>query len=271
MDLTEILSNPLFVPLLVAVITIAFNVVFLFLLKKWQYRTEYIIRNVENTYIPLVAEIHDKLELFDRFLETPYLDWRMLIHFEELENVKKSGLFEFIRSHDKKLYEKLDLFYRQIYPRFRELFEFHQETRKTIGSDWTDYITNVITDEKAKKHSSAFVSELFQKGLYALLLKGRTEEISKIWNETLFSITQTYRLYSPYIKVDENKIKMFHGGKFPTFNVSEDNLKELVELSHPKIQKLLDLYNQIKASLEHEVVKGLIPMMQKYITNPLSR
>ena len=48
-------------------------------------------------------------------------------------------------------------------------------------------------------------------------------------------------------------------------------MKELIELSYPRIQKLLNFYSQIEASLEDEVVKGLVPMMQKYITNPLSR
>lgn len=170
----------------------------------------------------------------------------MLIHFEELENVKKSGLFEFIRSHDKKLYEKLDLFYSQIYPKLAELIELHGKTRKETLLEWIDYIANVISDEKTKNQSRNFVNKLFQRGMYGLLLNSRTEEISKIWNETLSSIT-------------------------PSLSVSQDNMKELIELSHAKIQKLLDLYNQIKASLEHEVVKGLIPMMQKYIRNPLSR
>jgi len=101
MDLSEILSNPLFVPLLVAFITIAFNAIFLYLLRKWQYRTEYIIRNVEKTYIPLVAELHDRLEQFNNFLESPD---GLHYSFEKLEEIKKSGLFEFIRSHDKKLW-----------------------------------------------------------------------------------------------------------------------------------------------------------------------
>jgi len=60
------------------------------------------------------------------------------------------------------------------------------------------------------------------------------------------------------------------GGKFPTFDVSQGDLTKLQELSQPKLQKLLDLYKQTKASVNGEVVKGLVPMMQKYITNPLS-
>lgn len=266
MDLIDILTNPLFVPLLVALITISFNAYFLYWLRKWQYRAEYINRNVEKTYIPLVAEINDRLEYFNRFLEDPNsLKWS----FETLERIKKSGLFEFIKSHDKKLYEKLNLFYNDIYPKFGELDELQRETRDAISLDWIRYIEDIIEDKDVKKYANNFVFQLFNKGLYVLLLNGRTEEISKIWNETLYYITQTYQLYSPYV-VSKGRIKVFPKGKFPTFNVSQDEIEKLMELSSPKLQNLLNFYRQIKSLLDDEVVNCLVPMMQKYITNPLS-
>ena len=267
MDLSEVLSNPLFIPLLVASITIVGNACFLYWLRKWQYRAEYIVRNVENTYIPLVAEIHERLEYFNRFLESPT---SLKYSFQTLESVKKKGLFEFIKSHDKKLYEKLILFYNQIYPKLEELVKFQDETNKAIFQEWVGYIEEVVSDKKAKDYSNSFVSELFRKGLFAYLLSGRKEEISKIWLESLYQTAQANKLYSPYLKPKDGHIVFSKGGKFPTFNVSQGDLTKLQELSQPKLQKLLDLYKQTKASVNDEVVKGLVPMMQKYITNPLS-
>jgi len=266
MDLSEILSNPLFVPLLVAFITILVNVCFLYWLRKWQYRAEYIIRNVEKTYIPLVAEIHERLECFNRFPENPS---GLKYSFKMLESVKKKGLFEFIKSHDEKLYEKLILFYNQIYPRFRELVRLQKETDEAIFREWGGYIKKAVSDKEAKDYSNSFVSEIFRKGLFALLLSGRKEEISKIWLESLYQTAQANKLHCPSLKPKDG-YTVYPKGTSPTFDVSEDDLTKLQELSRPKLQKLLDLYKQTKASINDDVVKGLVPMMQKYITNPLS-
>jgi len=111
MDLSDILNNPLFIPLITVSLTFVLNVVFLYWLRKWQYKREYIMRNVEKTYIPLTAELHEKLERFNRFLEYPY---GLQCRFDKLEEIRNSGLFEFIRSHDKKLFDSLVLFYTQI-------------------------------------------------------------------------------------------------------------------------------------------------------------
>lgn len=266
MDLSEVLSNPLFIPLLVAFITIVGNACFLYWLRKWQYRAEYIVRNVENTYIPLVAEMHERLKYFDIFLENPSA---LKYSFETLENVKKKGLFEFIKSHDKKLYEKLILFYNQIYPKLKELVKLQDETNKVIFREWGGYIEEAVSDKKAKDCSNSFVSELFHKGLFALLLSDRKEEISKIWLESLYETAQANKLHCPSLKPKDG-YTVYPKGTSPTFDVSEDDLTKLQELSRLKLQKLLDIYKQTKVSINDEVVKGLIPMMQKYITNPLS-
>jgi len=194
-DLNEVLGNPLFVPLLVAIITIVANAFFLFLLRKWQYRSQYIIENVEKTYVPLLAEINEKLEYFNRFLETPYkVDWT---RFEILEKVRKQGLFEFIGSHDRKLYGKLYLLYREICPKFCELDKLYFETLKAVQIEWRSYIENVITDEKAKAGANYFVSELFGRDMFILLLNNRTEEVSSLWTDELYIVGQSNNLYIP--------------------------------------------------------------------------
>lgn len=129
----EILGNPLFVPLLVAILTILTTAYFNYWLRKWQYRREYVISNVEKTYIPILAEINEKLDGFDKFLENPNgLDST----FAEMEKIRLSGLFEFVRSHDKKLHSNLELFYCKIYPRFRELSRLWFEFPRFIVSEW---------------------------------------------------------------------------------------------------------------------------------------
>ena len=271
MDLSEVLSNPLFVPLLVALITIVVNAYFLYWLRNWQYRTEYIIRNVEKTYIPLVAEIHERLEQFNNFLKNPDgLHYR----FEQLEGIKKSGLFEFIRSHDKKLFDSLIHFYTQIYPKFEELYKLQIKTRESIRKDWIDYIEGIIDDKNVKKYAGSLVSEFFQLPTFINLLDVniRLEEFSKKWNESLVCVTEKYNLKNPYVRVSEDKVRASpRVGSPSVFNVSQDEINNLLRLAQPKIQKLLDFFGEIRVELQRNVINDLIPRLQKYITNPLSR
>jgi len=48
-------------------------------------------------------------------------------------------------------------------------------------------------------------------------------------------------------------------------------MKKLTAMSKLRVKGLILLYKQIKASVETEIINGLVPMMQKYIANPLSR
>jgi len=58
--------------------------------------------------------------------------------------------------------------------------------------------------------------------------------------------------------------------KFPTFDVSQDEIKNLLKLAQPKIQDLLDFFGEIRVELQRDVYNDLIPRLQKYISNPLS-
>jgi len=266
-DLNEVLTNPLFFPLLVAIITIISNAVFLYWLRKWQYRAEYIITNVQKTYIPVVSEINDGLEHLNRFLEAPSsLKWT----FETLEATKKSGLFEFIRSHDQKLYEKLTLFYDTIRPRFGELNVLQEKTKQAIRADWTQHIRNVVSDGKAREYAGMFVNEVLTDHMFIQFLNGRTEGFSRTWNEKLYSLSRSHNLFVPYVKVAPDKIMVSRTSKTCTFDVSEDEIPKLIQLSQPKLKELHDFYNQVRDLVNKEVVRSLVPMMQKYITNPLS-
>jgi hypothetical protein len=266
--LSEILGNPLFVPLLVAVLTIVTTAYFNYWLKKWQYRREYIISNVEKTYIPLLEELDDLLGVFNQFLEDPYNpNWKL----EKMENIKKSGLFEFIKSHDRKLGDKLTFFYESIHLRFVELSKLQQTTYKNVKEMWASHISSLLSDAKAKQHSDAFVSNLFSDGLYVMLLKNELDKASGIWFDRAYQITEQFNLYANYVQVEKDRIQVSRNAKISTFAPSPEELEKLWKMSQPDIQKLLVYYKQTKEMLEKEVVNGLIPMMQKYVTDPLAR
>jgi hypothetical protein len=267
MEFTDILGNPLFVPLIVAILTIVTTSYFNYWLRKWQYRREYTIRNVEKTYVPLLAEIDDNLRVFDQYLEDPYFPkWS----FEKLEGIRKSGLFEFIKNHNGKLGDKITLLHGNIYPRFGKLDELQQETKKQICEIWTEHISSLLPDAKAKTHSGTFVNYLFANGLYVMLLKGELAKGEGIWYGQISRITNDYDLYTDYVQ-EKGRILVSHNAKIPTFAPSSNELKTLEKLSHAKVQKLLDYYNQTKDLLDKEVVNGLIPMMQRYVTDPLAK
>lgn len=246
MDLGEILSNPLFVPLLVALITIVANAFFLYWLRKWQYKAEYIISNVEKTYIPLTAEIHDRLEQFDKFLSNPS---GLHYAFETLEKIRKSGLFDFIREHDKKLFDSLDFFYNKIYPKLEELSEIQRNVRNAISRDWIRHIEDTTQNEATKISAKSFIGDLFESEIFASMLNKRTKEISKKWNRNRTDFSNR------------------HQG----FEIAENEIDTLLQLAQPKIEEILGFYNELKIQLDEHVINELIPRMQKYIGNPLSR
>lgn len=246
MGLSEILSNPLFVPLLVAVITIIFNAVFLYWLRTWQYTTEYIIRNVEKTYIPLTAEIHDRLEQFDRFLSNPN---GLHYAFETLERIRKSGLFEFIRNHDKKLFDSLEFFYNKIYPKLEELNKVQRNVRNAILRAWVRHIENTAQNETTKTYANNFINNLFESQIFVSMLNERTEEILEKWNKNRTNFSKRHK----------------------DFKVAKNEIDTLLEIAQPKIKEILDFYNKLKIQLDKHVINALIPRMQKYISNPLSR
>lgn len=268
MALSEIPSNPYFIPLIVAFLTIGLTAYFNYWLRKWQYRREYIISNVEKTYIPLLAELNDLLVVFNHFLEDPYNpNWKL----EKMENIKKSGLFEFIKNHDRKLGDRLTFFYDKIRPRFGELDKIQQETKKHIQEMWTDHVSSMISDKEARKHSDVFVESLFTSGLYSMLLKGEFEKASVIWDARAHQVTEQFGLYVNYAQVEKDRIQVSPNAKIPTFAPSSEELDKLWKMSQPVIQKLLDYYKQTKEMLDKEVIDGLIPMMQKYVTDPLAK
>jgi len=267
MEYAEILGNPLFVPLLVAILTILTTAYFNYWLRKWQYRREYVISNVEKTYIPLLAEIQDNLKSFNRFLETPY---DLTFDFEKMESIKKSGLFEFIRNHDKKLGDGLILFYENIYPRFQKLVELEQETRHQILEIWTSHISRLISDETARRCSKTFVNYLYNDGLYLMLLNGKLSEGCAIWDSRVHKMTEEFNLYANNRQAEKGKVKVLSNVKFPTFAPSSQELEILGELSRPMMESLLAYHNQTKELVETEVVNGFIPLMQKYIIDPLA-
>jgi len=267
-DLNEVLANPLFIPLLVAIITIISNALFLYKLRKWQYRAEYIISNVEKTYIPLTAEINSNIDLFRKFYENP--SDTGYLKYNKLDNIRKSGLFEFIKSHDKKLYEKLLLFNDEIFPRLKELDRLREETRLQLMREWTNHVENVVSDKNAKNHAKTFVDSLFSYNLYFFLLNNNTKEITRLWDEKLYSLASQYNLYIPNVKFGQDRLLTSQRQKFPKFDVSESELEKLLQLSQSKLQQVHDFCNQTTTILDKEVVNGLVPMMQKYITNPLS-
>jgi hypothetical protein len=267
MEFGEILSNPLFVPLLVAILTIVTTAYFNYWLRKWQYRREYIIRNVEKTYVPLLAEIDDNLRVFNQYLENPdFPNWS----FEKLEGIRKSGLFEFIKNHNGKLGHKVILLYENIYPRFGKLNELQQETKKQICEIWTEHISSLLSDAKAKTHSGTFVNYLFANGLYVMLLKGEVAKGSDIWYKQASQMTKDYDLHTNLVQ-EKGRILVSHNAKISTFAPSSNELETLEKISKTKVQKLLNYYNQTKDLLDKEVVNGLIPMMQRYVTDPLAK
>ena len=268
MDLIEVLTNPLFIPLLVSIITIMSNAIFLYWLRRWQYRTEYAITNIEKIYIPLVAELHDRLRTLNNFIQNPkYLNH----NFREIDRIKNTGSIEFLRSHDRSLYEKLMRFNNEIRPNFKELADQYSDTEKWIKDEWTSYIEQALSDRKAREYAGTFVAQLIEMSLIVFLLTGNIDEIRRIWNDKLHMFVRTYNLHDPYVKTSKDKVMIAKGVKSPTFDLLDEHIEELVRMSQSKIQQLKESHSQFKAIADQKEVKDLIPSLQKYIRDPIAR
>jgi hypothetical protein len=205
--------------------------------------------------IPLLAEIDDNLRVFKQYLENPdFPTWS----FEKLEGIRKSGLFEFVKNHNRKLGDKLILLYENIYPRLGKLNELQQETKKQICEIWTEHIGSLLSDTKAKTHSGTFVNFLFANGLYIMLLKGEVGKGSGIWYEQASQMAERFNLYTSIVQ-EKGRMLVSHNAKISSFAPSSNELETLERLSQAKVQKLLNYYNQTKNLLDKEVVNGLIP------------
>lgn len=244
MNLGDILINPLFVPLLVAVITIISNICFLYWLRKWQYKAVYITRNIEKTYIPLVAEINDRIEQLDRFLTRPK-DFHY--KFEKLEEIKKSELFEFVRNHDKKLYNCLEFFYDKIYPKFKELNELKKNVQESIRWSWINHIEKIAQNEITKSVANNFITDLFNSHIFVSVFTERTEEILEKWNKSRTDFIN----------------------RFKVFKVAENEIYVLIKIAQPKVNELRAFYYNLKSQVSKNVTDDLIPRMRKYISSPL--
>ncbi len=246
--MADVFSDPLVISLLIASITVVSNGILLYKLRRWEYNAEYVIANVKGTYIPLLSEIQDKIKTLDDFPNAPN---SLRCDFTELERIKKSGLFEFIESHDKKLSSQLLLFYNQIYPRFVQLSTISLQTRQSIRQNWTDYIQQFCSDAREKDQVSIIVNWMLDHGVYSDLLNNRKPAFEDAWEGA-----RCFMASNP-----KNCIRLDFG--------RPDQFAELAKLSETPIQSLLDYYRQTIRMIDEEARNSLIPSMQKYIRKPI--
>jgi len=225
---------------------------------------EYITGIVKDKYPLLFSEMKRNLEFLDNFLENPDTA-RVACVFPELDEIYNRGLEEFMKRHHKDLFLLIDSFQKKIRPKFEELDILVMKSMKKIQHILEVHLRKSLPKE-AVDTSGIIARDLIGTtniATYALpdLLNERDEEIrNKIekcfWNRT--SHIYREKAKRPFVIEGERQEISF-----------EEISQTLIEKAKPHIASLKKMFKELKMQNDKEVKAKLLPLLQKYISNPI--
>ena len=228
--------------------------------QKKQVLRKHIIDIAKDEYPLLFDEIRRNSEYLDTYLENP--DYAF--PFPRLKNFFDRGLDDFMKKHHKNLFLKIDFFQKEVLSKIKELDLLTMKTKEKIFDYWFKYLTSSLPKEMAKE-SERIASDLIKNvgSHYVLtdLLNERDEEIrNKIekcfWNRT--SHIHREKAKRPFVIEGERQEISF-----------EEISQTLMEKAKPHIASLKRMFKELKMQNDKEVKAELLPLLQKYISNPI--
>jgi len=242
--------------------------------QKIQALREYIIGTVKEEYPLLFSEIRRNSGYLDTYLENPDFDFA----FSRLKNFFDRGLDDFMKKHHRDLFLKIDLFQKEILSKIKELDLLTIETKEKILDYWFKYLTVSLPKEMADeseriasdlvKESERIVSDLTKNvgsSYYVLpdLLNKRYAGIrDKIEACIMDRTSQMYR--------ERKESMLAYALRKQSESVNFDEISQsLIEKVKPEIANLVEAYKELKKQNDEEVKEKLLPLLQKYISNPI--
>jgi len=222
---------------------------------------EYIIGTVRTVYPALFDEIRRNSERLDNFLENP----DTYFVFPELDEIYNRGLEEFIKRHHHDLFLLIDSFQKKIRPKFKELNILVTKSMKKIFDIWEVYLRKSLPKEVVDT-SGMIARDLIRTtniSTYVLpdLLNERDEKIRNKMEECFLDRTS-------HIYREKTKRPYVIRGQQTVMDYDEIS-QSLIEKAKPEVAKLIETYKELKEQNDKEVKAKLLPLLQKYISNPI--
>ena len=213
--------------------------------QKIQALREYITEIVKDEYPILFSEIKRNSEYLDNYMKKPNIAFT----FPKLNNIFDRGLDQFMERHHKDLFLTVNFFQRKGVLKIKEFDLLTIRTQKKIFDSWSNYLKSSLPISKSD--SDSIISELVSFGspyyTFPDLLNERYKEAQN--------------------KI-ERCILYWTGKGQPEINLDEIS-QSLIERAKPEITNLIEAYKELKKYNDKEVKEKLLPLLQKYISNPI--
>lgn len=205
---------------------------------------QYIINNIERTYVPIVKEIQRIVDNYLDFFGQNFSSRHSTIAtFNDAKKylfsqIRNEGYFDIITSYNRKLSERIIHFYDDILPKLRETEEVNMEVEIAIENIWQAFIEKKYASERQGANLDYLGQQLMQKNKQ-ILYNGQHH----LW------------AIGSGLPLDEH--------------IATESKKELIDLAKPHMQKLIEKYKQGLELLQKENVSQLIEDLRKTIGNPI--
>ena len=226
--------------------------------QKIQALREYVTDIVKDKYPALFHELRFNSETLDNYLEKPNVNF----NFPVLDDMYDSGLDEFVKTHHADLFSMIDSVRKNILPKFEELnvrglmerlFDITSEhLRQTLPKLVVDRSENIALDLARTINPYYIIPDL---------LNDRDEEVKK-------KIEGCIRQRTAHVYREKAKRPYVIRGQQTAINYGKI-LQSLLEKAKPETQTLVNKFKELKKQYDEEVKEKLLPLLQKYISNPI--
>lgn len=221
---------------------------------------EYITETVKDKYPSLFSEIKRNSERVDNYLDSPFDSFS----FPQLEQIYNKGRDEFMKKHHRDLFLLVDFLYNQIRPKLKKLQNLGLELRKKFFVVWSNQLRKSLPSEtKGTSESIAehLLTTINPHNIWSLLLNERDEQIRN-------KIEACYTERTAHIYREKAKRRWAVRGQSEIINFDEIS-QLLLEKAKPEIANLIEAYKELKKQHGKEVKEKLLPLLRKYISNPI--
>jgi len=226
--------------------------------QKTQSLREYVSGIVKEEYRPLFTEIRWNSQLLDDYLENPNENF----DFSELGKIYDEGLEEFMKLHHKDLFEKVDFFRKNIVPKFHEFDTF--ELMKEASDICADQLNRFLPEE-FRGVSKTIANDLFMtiNPYYIIpdLLKER-------YGEVRTKIEDCVQKRTDHIQPQKSTVDIVLGEEPEAIDFDKIS-QSIITKVKPQVEKLRKKHRELKKLNDEEVKEKLLPLLQKYISNPI--
>lgn len=231
--------------------------------QKKQILRGHITETVQEKYPSLYAGLRNRSKLLDNYLNNPFVEF----NFPKLDQIYNTGLEDFIREHHKDLFSAIDSFRDNLLPQFKELHTLKAESVERIFDIWLSHLRSSLPEEDLsrgdiiKRIIENLLTTMNHYNVLPLLLNGQDEEVR-------FKIEGCILDGTSHIYKEKAKRPFVIKGQAKAVNLGEIS-QALLDKAKPEIAKIVELHKELKKQNDNKVKERLLPLLKKYISNPI--